>query len=171
MFYQTYTAHKAAEITPPLRQRRNGAIFRCVTSFAASAFHLVVAVGLWKCTAHVLSLVTLTFDLDIQTRPSEDQAHLPREFDINPFSRSQIFEWQTKKILKLITDSTKNTTLLACSNKENGYVQFITVHHANDSTHHSTGHFRDKTFHVINHNRSKNKIHNNQKIHQQTWTT
>jgi len=71
-----------------------------------------------------------------------------------------------KKSLKLITETTKNRTLLVCGNKENGYVQFITVHHANDSTHHSNGHFRDKTFQVINCNHSKNKIHNNQKIHQ-----
>ena len=41
MFYQPYTARKAAEVTP--RQRRNGAVCHCVTSFAANAFHSVVA--------------------------------------------------------------------------------------------------------------------------------
>jgi len=59
MFYQTYTAHKAAEITS--RQRRNGGVCRCVTSFAASAFHSVVAGGV----IGVDSAVFVPGDLDL----------------------------------------------------------------------------------------------------------
>jgi len=56
---------QAAEITP--RQRRNGPVCWCVPLFAASIPSLL---GRWECTACFLSLVTLTFDLHIQTHPS-----------------------------------------------------------------------------------------------------
>jgi len=36
-----------------------------------------------------LSLVTLTFDLDLQTRPSEGLTRLPCEFGANQFSGSR----------------------------------------------------------------------------------
>jgi len=36
-----------------------------------------------------LSVVTLTFDPEIQTRPSEGQTRAPCEFGANPFSGSQ----------------------------------------------------------------------------------
>ena len=42
----------------------------------------------------VLSLVTLTFDLDIQTR---DQSHLVCEFGANPFSDSRDISYTNKK--------------------------------------------------------------------------
>jgi len=86
MFYQTYTAHKAAEITPG----SDGMV-----SSSAAWCHLLrvhsiqlLPWGYGSGQRVFLSLVTLAFDLDIQTRPSEDQAHLPREFGTNPFSRS-----------------------------------------------------------------------------------
>jgi len=46
-----------------------------------------------------LSLVTLTFALDIQTCPSEDQTqnHLPCEFGTNPFSGSRDTSYANKK--------------------------------------------------------------------------
>jgi len=47
-----------------------------------------------------LSLLTSTFDLDIQTRPSEDQTHL--SWSAVP----EIFHTQTKKV----TDSANNRT-------------------------------------------------------------
>ena len=40
-----------------------------------------------KC--RVLSVVTLTFDLDIQTRPSEEPSSLPCKFLANPFRGSR----------------------------------------------------------------------------------
>jgi len=54
-----------------------------------------------------LSLVTLTFDLDIQTRPSEGPTRLPCEFGANLFSGSRDISYTKKKV----TDSAKNRTL------------------------------------------------------------
>jgi len=68
-FYQTYTARKPPKSLP--RQRRNGAIRWWMTLFTASVFQSVATQGCWNCTEHFLSLVTLSSDLDIQTRPSE----------------------------------------------------------------------------------------------------
>jgi len=43
-----------------------------------------------------LSLVTLTFDLGVQTRPSEGQTRLPCEAGANPFSGSRDISHTTK---------------------------------------------------------------------------
>jgi len=70
MFYQTYAACKEAEITPP----------SLATEWCHLPLHNVICSecipfchcwGWWEWTAHFLSRVTSTFDLDIQTRPSE----------------------------------------------------------------------------------------------------
>jgi len=66
-----------------------------VTLFAATAFHYVTAGGMGVHSAF-LSLVTLTFDYDSQTRPSENQTRLSCEFGANPFSGSRDFDSQTK---------------------------------------------------------------------------
>jgi len=68
MFYQTYTARKAAEITPGSDE---------MVPSAAAWRHLQRARSImsfrewWEWTVCFLSLVTLTFDLDIQTRLNE----------------------------------------------------------------------------------------------------
>jgi len=55
---QNINRTQAIEITP--RQRRNGPVSCCVTLFATRVYHSYAA--WWDCTAHFLSLVTLTFD-------------------------------------------------------------------------------------------------------------
>ena len=59
-----------------------------------------------------LSLVTLTFDLDLQNRLSEGR--LSCEFGANPFRGSRDISYTNKKV----TDSTKNnlTQFTACNN-------------------------------------------------------
>jgi len=58
-----------AEITPELRW--NGSICCSMSLFAVNTFHSIAAGGRWKRIAHFLSLVTLSFNLDIQTRLNE----------------------------------------------------------------------------------------------------
>jgi len=60
-----------------------------------------------------LSLVTLTFDVDIQTRPSDGSNTLPCEFRPNPFigSRDIWFTNKQKVTDSAKTDSAKNRTL------------------------------------------------------------
>jgi len=55
-----------------------------------------------------LSLVTLTFDLDLQTCPSEGPNRSSVEFGANPFSGSGDISYIDKK--KPQTDGTKNRT-------------------------------------------------------------
>ena len=70
-----------------------------------------------------LSMVTLTFDLHIQTHQSEktclvlarDQTRLPYEFGTNPFPR-YMTDKQTKKTKNLSDTVLKKETLLACGN-------------------------------------------------------
>jgi len=57
MFYQTYTARKAAEITPP-RQRRNGPVSICSERVPFRRCR-----GWWEWTARFLSLVSGYLDL------------------------------------------------------------------------------------------------------------
>ena len=108
MFYQTHTTRKAAEITPP-RQWQNGAICHCVTSFAASTYHSVVA-GVDGSGSTFF--VPGDLDLDIQTclceGPNTSSVWIRRK------SVPQVFETQTKKV----TDSAKNRTLLMCGKNQ-----------------------------------------------------
>jgi len=71
------------------RQQWNGPFCSRMTLFAASAFHSVTAGGWQECTVHFLSLVTLTFDLDIQTRSSKGPNTSPFKFGANPFNGSR----------------------------------------------------------------------------------
>jgi len=94
-------------------QRCNGLVRYCITLFAASAWQCIMqqngsfvcCQAWWECTARSLSVVTLTFDLDMQTSPSEGQ----NMSSLWTWCKSipEIFGSQTKKI----TDSTKNRTL------------------------------------------------------------
>jgi len=49
----------------------------------------------------------LTFDLEIQTRPSEDQTRLSCEFGVDPFSGSRDISYTNKKTQ---TDGANNRT-------------------------------------------------------------
>jgi len=60
-----------------------------------------------RCFPNLNRTQAAEIDLDLQTRPSEGPTRLPCEFGANPFSDSQIFHTQTKKV----TDSAKNRTL------------------------------------------------------------
>jgi len=66
--------------------------------------------------------VTLTFDRDIQTRPSQgpnmSSLWIWRK-SVQPFQRHLFTKTRNKRTKKLITDSAKNRTLLACGNELN----------------------------------------------------
>jgi len=78
----------------------------CVPLFAVSVY-LSVAAGVMGVHSAFLSLVTLTFDLDIQTRLSKQPNMSPCEFGANPFSVSHSISYTNKKV----TDSAKNRIL------------------------------------------------------------
>ena len=80
--------------------------------FAASALHCIMQQNVpfhrcwgWECTAHFSSPTTLTFDLDIQSRPSEG-ANTSSQW-IWRISVRRIIWFTNKKV----TDSAKNRTL------------------------------------------------------------
>ena len=105
MFYQTNRT-QAPGITP--RQRRNGPVCCCVTSFAASAFHSVAAGGDWSARRVFVPgdldhrPLTLAFKLP----QARDQTRLPSEFGANSFNGSRDIDSQTKKY-KNVTNSAK----------------------------------------------------------------
>jgi len=104
MFYQTQTVRRQ-----PITPGSDGmvlstAAWRCLqrACYKASCSrtdHSFAARGWWECTVHLLSLVKLTFDLDIQTRPSEwpntSSLWIWRK-SVQPFQRYLIHK-QTKK--------------------------------------------------------------------------
>ena len=56
----------------------------------------------------VLSLVTLTFDLDIQARPNEEATRLPCELGANPFSGSRDIWGTNKKQTRMWADAQRD---------------------------------------------------------------
>jgi len=114
MFYQTYTARKPRNHP---RQRRNGAVRCWCTLFAASAYHLY-ATGGDGSAKRIFCLWwpwLLTFDFDIETRPS----HWPNtpsvwiwRKSVQPFPRYLIHKQKTYH-----TQIAKNRTLLACGKR------------------------------------------------------
>jgi len=74
--------------------------------------HSIAAGGWWwECTAPFLVLVTLTFDLDIQTRRSEGPNTSSLWIWCKSFQPFPRYDSQTKKTNKKVTDSAKNRTL------------------------------------------------------------
>jgi len=112
MFYRTQTALKPSKLPPG----SNGMVLSAgVWRYLQRARSIPSPPGWWECTARFLSLATLTFDLDIQTLPSE-----------GPDTSSQ---WIWRKSIQRfprylmhkqnenVTDGARNRTLLACGNK------------------------------------------------------
>ena len=85
---------QAAEITPGSDGLVESAAARHYLQRACSIPSLPGVMGVHSA---FLSLITLTFDLDIQTRSSEDQTRLPCKFGANPFSHSRDIQTNKKR--------------------------------------------------------------------------
>jgi len=100
-----------------LRQPHNGLVLLCA-AYSLQRMSCLTKHCQWGCLSSFsfFSLVTLTFDLDIQTRPSEG----PNTSNLLILCKSvQRFPGDLshkQKKNKKVADTTKNRTLLACGN-------------------------------------------------------
>ena len=123
MLYQTYTARRPPKSPPAATE-----LFRLPLHdvIAASAFRSVVAGDWWEWTARffVSGAWPWPLTLTLKVILARSNARLPL-FPVNlaqiPSAVPEIFEAQTnKQTNKRVTDSAKNSTILACGNDLSG---------------------------------------------------
>jgi len=95
------SVHCSHPVTPGGHAMASSAAACCIQPMAhALQAYFSLSMGMTQ-QFRFLFLVTLTFDLDIQTHPSEGQNRLPSKFGANPFSRSWDILYRNKKNKKV----------------------------------------------------------------------
>jgi len=124
MFYETYTARKPPSVCAPVTAK---ALQCIVNGDMTQQFSQFCPWWPWS--------LTMTFKLVL----ARDQTRLGSEFGANPFSGSRVIWATNKRKRKLVTDSAKNRTLLACMRFYNTpQIAVVDGHNNTDVTHRHT---------------------------------